>query len=263
MKYKNIALLPGNQEKAIMLSKEILRRYSNIKAYNPKTKKENDLVIVLGGDGFMLKAIHENMDCNAKFYGINCGTMGFLLNEFDSSEDLMDVIELSEEFDINHLDCSIIDTKEKQYNAIAINEISLIRLTHQMTKIKIEVDGIERMPALLGDGVLVSTKMGSGAYNFSVSGPILPSCSNLLSLMPISPFRPRRWAGAMLADDSVVKLTVLDEDNRRVSLMCDYVEFLNIKSVETKLNKESTKKILFHKDLLLKEKILREQFSGY
>jgi NAD+ kinase len=263
MNYKNIALISSNKDKATGLRNKILENYSSIELFDAENSKKYDVIVVLGGDGFMLKTIHTYINLNIPFYGINCGTMGFLMNKFNEKEDLISAINHSVEFGINHLKGNITDINNKQYKEIAINEVSLFRSTHQMAKIKIEIDDIVRMEELLSDGVLVATDIGSGAYNFSASGPILPAQSNLLSLMPISPFRPRRWAGAILNDNSKIKFTVLNADDRSVSLMCDYIEFKNIKTAEITIDKKHITKILFHKGLSLKEKIIQEQFSGY
>lgn len=263
MFYKNIALISSNKEKAVKLKELLLGKYPAIKEFNLKKSNDYDLIIVLGGDGFMLKTIHVHMDLNIPFYGLNCGKMGFLMNKFNEQEDVLGAINKAKALGINHLEADIVDVNGKSYKDIAINEVSLFRSTHQIVKIKIDIDGITRMEELLSDGVLVSTVIGSGAYNFSANGSILPLNSGVLSLIPISPFRPRRWAGAILDNNSIIKLTVIDAEDRKVSLMSDYIEVPNIKSVEIKTNKKKTIEIMFNEDLPLNEKIIQEQFSGY
>lgn len=257
--YKKIGLVCNHTKKAVEVKKYLLKKYG----FSEFKKGENfDVILVLGGDGFMLSSVHEYLDLDIPFYGLNCGTMGFLMNDFDKKEDLLKQINGSQKIETSPLEFKIKDVKGKIKTELAINEVSVLRSTHQMVRIKIEVDGVERLDELRGDGVLVSTEIGSGAYNFSANGFILPLNQQLLSLVPVSVFRPRGWRGALLDIDSKIKLTVLDADNRKADVTADYLDFKNVKSVEIQNSKTKKVSFLFNDDLPIGEKILREQFSG-
>ncbi len=257
--YKNIGLICNDTKKAIELKKYLIKKYG----FKEFKKGSNfDVLLVLGGDGFMLSTVHKYIDLKIPFYGLNCGTMGFLMNNLDKKKDLLKQIVNSEKVQTSPLEFKVKDVSGKISNEIAINEVSVLRSTHQMIRVKIEVDGIERMAELRGDGVLVSTEIGSGAYNFSANGFILPLNGQLLSLVPVSVFRPRGWRGALLDIDSKIKLTVLDPDNRKADLTADYLDFKNVKSVEIQSSKSKKIHFLFNSELPVKNKILKEQFSG-
>ena len=257
--YKNIGIIGNHTKKSVDLKKLLVKKYG----FKDFEKGKNfDVILVLGGDGFMLSQVHKYLDLNIPFYGLNCGTMGFLMNDYDGKKNLLKRIETSQKIQTNPLEFKVKDTKGNIKTKIAINEVSALRSTHQMVRIKIEVDGVERMDELRGDGVLVATEIGSGAYNFSANGFILPLNQQLLSLVPVSVFRPRGWRGALLDIDSKIKLTVLDPDNRKVDVTADYLDFKNIESVEIQRSRDKKVSFLFNKNLPIQEKILREQFSN-
>ncbi len=253
----SVGILINKTDKALELGNALISKY-NFKEFNRNGNFSK--ILVVGGDGFMLSCIHEFIDLSLPFYGLNGGTMGFLMNDYNKNIDLIDAINSSEEIITNPLNFEVEDISGQIHKEFAINEISTLRSTHQMVRIKIEIDGVERLDELRGDGVLVSSEIGSGAYNFSANGFILPMNHKLISLVPVSVFRPRGWGGALLDIDSEIKLTVLDETNRKVVVTADYLDFRNIRSVKIKTNKDKIVKVLFNKSMPIKEKILREQF---
>ncbi len=225
-----------------------------------------DIVLMLGGDGFALTCIHKYIHFNPMFYGINYGTIGFLMNSKDITENknFKDLILYnSQEFTINPLKAEIIDIDNKEHHLMAINEVTLLRQTSQTAKFKISVNGVSQMPQMMGDGVLVSTPIGSTAYNFSVDGPILPINCNLLAVTPISAFRPRYWRGAMLENNSVINIEVLEYLKRPVGLTADFNAIDNVIKVEISLDKTLEIKLLFDKSFSLHDRIMREQFMLY
>jgi len=220
---------------------------------------EADIIIVLGGDGTMLETLHRIYKGNKSVYGMNFGSVGFLMNPY-RAENLYQRIENSHRIEIHPLRMTVTDQKGDKHEAFAFNEVSLLRQSRQAAKIKISVDGVERINELICDGVLLSTPAGSTAYNLSAHGPILPLSANVLALTPISAFRPRRWRGALLPSTCSVKLDVLEADKRPVSGTADFTEIRNISSVEIHQSEKIGCPILFDPDHNLEERILKEQF---
>jgi len=244
----------SNTSKAIKAKKEYINSYSQT---DPELA---DIIIPIGGDGILLKSLHDFNELNKPFFGINYGSVGFLMNS-SSNKKLEELINNSKSTDLKPLKMIAIDEDNKKHESIAYNEVSLMRQGHQASKFQIKINDIARMSELICDGVLVSTSAGSTAYNLSAHGSILPLDSKLLALTPISAFRPRRWRGALLSENSVIKISVLNFENRKVSVTADNIEFRNIKEVDIKSSKDKNCKILFDKNHSIEDKILNEQFE--
>lgn len=218
-----------------------------------------DIVVALGGDGLMLQTLHRVMDRDIPTYGMNFGTIGFLMNEF--SEDGLDQrLAAAQRTHIYPLSMTVRDASGKEQTALAINEVSLFRSTYQAAKLQIIVDGEVRLDELICDGALLSTPAGSTAYNLSAHGPILPIEAPLLALTPISPFRPRRWRGAILSNRAVVQFVTREAEKRPVSAVADNVEFQNVQEVTVREDRTHRVTLLFDPGTSLEERVLSEQF---
>lgn len=236
---------------------KLVENYSFIE--DEKKLKKVDCIVVLGGDGFMLHSLHKFMDLKIPFYGMNCGTIGFLLNEF-SVEQLNTRIKKAKESKISPLSMHAVDIDGIVYDALAFNEVSLLRETKQSTNIEIQIDGKTKINSLVGDGILVATPAGSSAYNFSVRGPIIPLGYDLLALTPISPFRPRGWRGALLPGKTEFNFIIKNAHKRPISVVADFFEYRNVKTVLVKRNEEQTVTLLFDHRNPLEDKLITEQF---
>ena len=222
-----------------------------------------DAVVVLGGDGFMLDTLHRMLDRGRVIpaYGMNCGTIGFLMNRYRSPAKLAERIRKAKSFAIAPLRMEAVQHDGRRHVACAINEVSLLRETRQTAKIEIALDGKIRLKELVCDGVLLATPAGSTAYNLSANGPILPLDSQLLALTPISPFRPRRWSGAVLPERSRISFRVIEPDKRPVSVVADQKEFRDVAEVHLEIARESQLMLLFDPGHALDERIVAEQFA--
>lgn len=223
--------------------------------------KKADLVIALGGDGTLLEALHEAHAHHKPVYGMNCGSVGFLMNPF-RAEHLMDRLKSAHRVTIHPLRMIATDKKGKTHEALAFNEVSLLRQTRQAAKLGVTVGGVERIDELVCDGILLATPAGSTAYNLSAHGPILPLSANVLALTPISAFRPRRWRGALLPSHLNVMIDVHDADKRPVSATADFTEVRDVVRVEIHQSSSISCTLLFDPDHNLEERILKEQFVG-
>jgi NAD+ kinase len=223
---------------------------------------EADAVIVLGGDGFMLQTLHQMLDAGrvVPAYGINLGTVGFLMNRYRPKCNLAEKLAKARRLSVTPLHMTAITQDGTRHEHNAINEVSLLRETRQTAKIEVEVSGKIRIDELACDGVLLATPAGSTAYNLSANGPILPLGSNLLALTPISPFRPRRWRGAILPDKSRVIFRVLDPKKRPVAAVADQKEVRDIAEVRLEIAPEQELTLLFDPGHSLDERIVSEQF---
>lgn len=230
-----------------------------IKKYGQSEVSKCDIIISIGGDGFLLKNLHSYNELSIPFFGINYGSIGFLMNTKDDN-DLTKIIEKSKETILKPLEMNGKDMDDTPFHSTAYNEVSLMRQSHQAAKINIEINKIQRMEELICDGVLVSTAAGSTAYNLSAHGSIIPLDSDLLALTPISSFRPRRWRGALLNQKNEIDFNIIDYKNRSVSVTADNKEFRNVKSVNIKSSNKNFCKILFDGNESIEEKILKEQF---
>ncbi len=220
---------------------------------------EADVVVALGGDGLMLQTLHRFMNTGKPIFGMNRGSVGFLMNEF-RPEGLMERLAAAEVTAIRPLLMEATDEKGQHHRARAINEVSLLRQTHQAAKLRIAIDGRTRLAELICDGVLVATPAGSTAYNLSAHGPILPINAQLLALTPISAFRPRRWRGALLPSHVTVTIACLEHDKRPVAAAADHVEIRRVREVSIREDREATSLVMFDPDHSWDERILNEQF---
>lgn len=218
-----------------------------------------EIIVALGGDGLMLQTLHKVMNRNIPVYGMNYGSVGFLMNEFND-DDLLDRLAAAQPTNIFPLSMRVKDTAGKIHTALALNEVSLFRSTYQAAKIEIIIDGKTRLNELICDGILLSTPAGSTAYNLSAHGPILPIDSSTLALTPISPFRPRRWRGAILPNRAVVTFRTRETDKRPVSAVADNVEFKNVAEVTVSEDRSNVVTLLFDPGHSLEERVLNEQF---
>ena len=230
------------------------------KKFGNNSTNNADVIVVLGGDGFMLEAITNQMEKSLPLFGLNYGSVGFLMNAVND-EDLIQRLNSSQSIKISPLSMTANTADGSAHEAIAINEVSLLRETHQAAKIKISIDGNVRLDELVCDGVLLSTPSGSTAYNLSAHGPILPINADVLALTPISAFRPRRWKGAILNNKSEVKFEVIDSHKRPVSAVADSAEFREIESVVIKQDNQKSVELLFDAQHSFEERILNEQFK--
>lgn len=232
----------------------------HLRARYGKSSIENaDFVVALGGDGLMLQTLHRVMGSNIPAYGMNFGSVGFMMNEF--SEDELDKrLAAAHRTHIYPLSMSVLDADGETHLALAINEVSLFRSSYQAAKLQIFVDGESRLEELICDGALLATPAGSTAYNLSAHGPILPIEAQLLALTPISPFRPRRWRGAILSNRAVVKFVTREVQKRPVSAVADNVEFQNVREVTVREDRSQRVTLLFDPGTSLEERVLSEQF---
>ena len=225
-----------------------------------QNKVENaDIIVPIGGDGFLLKNLHDFHELKKPFFGLNYGSVGFLMNS-QSDENLETIINNAQKTILNPLQMKATNKEKIIFKSIAYNEVSIMRQTHQAAKINIKINDIERMNGLICDGVLVSTAAGSTAYNLSAHGSIIPLDSNLLALTPISAFRPRRWRGALLSEKTKINLEVTSSDSRPASITADHNEFRNIIKAEIHSSNNNSCVILFDNKQSMEERILKEQF---
>lgn len=227
--------------------------------YGEHAIEDADVVVALGGDGLMLQTLHRVMSLNTPVYGMNFGSVGFMMNAF-SEDNLKDRLGAAQPTRIYPLSMQVLDTSGKTQTALALNEVSLFRSSYQAAKIQIIVDGETRLEELICDGALLSTPAGSTAYNLSAHGPILPIEAQLLALTPISPFRPRRWRGAILSNRAVVQFITREASKRPVSAVADNVEFQNVLEVTVQEDRENSVTLLFDPGTSLEERVLSEQF---
>ena len=230
-----------------------------VKKYKDYPASEADVIVTLGGDGLMLQTLHNNIDEAKPIFGINKGSVGFLMNDY-KDDDLLERIDSAALTKVYPLQMTV-KTEKEEISAKAINEVSLLRQTYQAAKIKIKIDNKIRLEELICDGILLATPAGSTAYNLSAHGPILPINSNLLALTPISAFRPRRWKGALLPHDSLVEIEILEKTKRPVSAVADNLEIRDIESVKITEDRKTELFMLFDPETNLEEKILEEQFT--
>ena len=251
---KTIAFVPGATAECRSAAVELERKYGNAKP------EEADVIVALGGDGLMLQTLHKFMKSGKPIYGMHRGTVGFLMNEF-KLEGLSERIAGAHMTVIHPLRMRARDAKGATHEHRAINEISMFRQSAQAAHLRIMVDGRERLPELVADGLLVASPAGSTAYNLSVQGPIIPINAPLLALTPISPFRPRRWHGALLPDKAEVTVEVLEADKRPVAAVADHDEVRSVTSVDIAMDHTIAINLLFDPGHNLDERILGEQFG--
>ena len=234
-------------------------RVKLVERYGDADPAQAEVIVALGGDGLMLQTLHRFMNDRIPIYGMNRGSVGFLMNEY-REDGLLERLQEAEISRVHPLSMVAYDAQGKASKALAINEVSLFRETFQAAKLRISIDGTVRMEELICDGVLVATPAGSTAYNLSAHGPILPINAPLLALTPISPFRPRRWRGALLPNKARITVSALEEDKRPVSAVADAAEMRNIVKVEIEQARTIDLFMMFDPGHNLDERILAEQF---
>lgn len=242
-----------NSGEALSAKDKFIKTYGQINAENA------DIIVPIGGDGFLLKSLHDYKDFKKPFYGINYGSVGFLMNE-ESDESLEKIVSEAQNIELKPLNMKTKDNNANIFESIAFNEVSLMRQTHQAAKISININDIQRMKELICDGILVSTSAGSTAYNLSARGSIIPLDSNLLALTPISAFRPRRWRGALLSEKTKINFFVNNSKIRSTSVTADHNEFRDIEEVEVTSSNKIKCNLLFDNNHSMDERILKEQF---
>jgi NAD+ kinase len=253
-RFKNIAFVASEMKEAKEACRALVARYGDT------PPERADVIVALGGDGQMLETMHSYLNSRIPIYGMNRGSVGFLLNDYREDQ-LLERLENAEINIIHPLRMTAYDEQKAERRALAINEVSLFRQIYQAAKLRISVDGRVRLDELICDGVLVSTPAGSTAYNLSAHGPILPIDAPLMVLTPISPFRPRRWRGAILPNEAVVLIEVLEPEKRPVSAVADNIEFRDVIAVEVKEASDVDIVMMFDPGHSLAERILREQFD--
>ncbi len=253
--FERIAFVASPIPEAQEALKRLAARYGNIPA------KDADVIVALGGDGLMLQTLHQFMKTGKPIYGMHRGTVGFLMNEY-SPDDLPERLAKAQVTMIHPLLMRAHDGDGDTVEFHAFNEVSLFRQTYQAARLRILIDGEERLPELVADGVLLATPAGSTAYNLSAQGPIIPINAPLMALTPISPFRPRRWRGALLPDTARVRVDVLEPEKRPVAAVADHDEVRAVCSVDIQMDHGISMQMLFDPGHSLDERILREQF-GY
>lgn len=251
--FLEIAFVASDNAEAMQARKRLAAKYPNTLA----TKA--DVIVALGGDGLMLQTLHGHMKESKPIYGMNRGSIGFLMNEY-FEDDLLERLANAERTCIHPLLMIATDQDGQTHHRLAINEVSLFRVCHQASKLKISVDDKVRMPELVGDGILVSTPAGSTAYNLSAQGPILPIEAPLLALTPLSPFRPRRWRGALLSNQARISVDVLEPNKRPVIAVADHYEIRSVVNVYIEEARNINLFMLFDPGHNLDERILSEQF---
>jgi NAD+ kinase len=248
-----IAFLASDAPEALEAAEMLRARYGEV------LRDEADVVVALGGDGLMLTALHEQMSTGRPIYGMNRGSVGFLMNEF-RPDGLIERLAAAKTETIHPLLATVTSADGATHQARAINEVSLLRQSYQAAKLRITIDDKPRLEELICDGLLVATPAGSTAYNLSAHGPILPINAPLLALTPISAFRPRRWRGALLPDHAKVAIEVLEADKRPVNAVADHIEFKSVIEVLVKEDRDAACLIMFDRDHSWDERILTEQF---
>jgi len=253
MKFKTIAFVAARQKQAQTALKALKNRYESV----PPSKA--DVIVVLGGDGFMLRTLHKHLHRKVPIYGMNRGSVGFMMNEYRETG-LLRRLQRAEPIVLYPLRMTATDSRGKKHEALAINEVSLLRYTRLAAKLRISVDGQVRLEEMICDGALVSTAAGSTAYNLSAHGPIIPLGAELLALTPISAFRPRQWRGALLPAEAKVTFEVLDAKQRPVSAVADDMAVRNVRKVDVVEDRSVSPVLLFDPEHNLEDRILREQF---
>ena len=249
-----VAFVAADTNEARNAQVRLAHRYGN----TPLDRAE--VVVALGGDGFLLETLHRTLARPVPVYGMNRGSVGFLLNEF-SEDGLLDRVARAQQVMLHPLRMLATGVNGECVEGLAINEVSLLRETRQAAKLRITVDGIVRLPELICDGCLVSTPAGSTAYNLSAHGPILPLGSSIMALTPISAFRPRRWRGALLPQSARIVFEVLESAKRPVSAVGDFTEVRDVAKVEVREDRNVSLTLLFDPEHNLEERILKEQFA--
>lgn len=253
MKFRTVAVVAADHREAQAALETLAGKYKTA------APEDADVIVALGGDGFMLKTLHQYLTREIPIFGMNLGSVGFLMNTYND-DDLMERLARAEPIALHPLRMTATDTAGADHEALAINEVSLLRQTRLAAKLKIQVDGKVRMREMICDGVLVCTPAGSTAYNVSANGPILPLDAHVLALTPISVFRPRQWRGAILPHTVTVVMEALFPEMRPVSAVADDTEIRDVVRVEVHEDRDVALTLLFDPEHNLEERIIKEQF---
>ncbi|MDQ0319920.1 NAD+ kinase [Pararhizobium capsulatum DSM 1112] len=253
--FNSIAFVASSADDAQQAAEELTALYGNT------DPTEADVIVALGGDGFMLQTLHKTMNSGKLVYGMNRGSVGFLMNRY-SAENLPERLAEAVENAFRPLEMQTVDVDGNRFRALAINEVYLFRQSYQAAKLRIVIDGRVRLEELICDGVLLATPAGSTAYNLSAHGPILPLEAPLLALTPVSPFRPRRWRGALLPNKVTVDIAILEDDKRPVNAVADHIEVKSVVKVRIAESENTTARILSDPDYSWSDRILAEQFDN-
>ncbi len=254
-RFDRIAFVASPTAEAEAAREALERRYGNV------APDAADVIVALGGDGLMLRTLHKFMTSGKPIYGMHRGTVGFLMNEY-REDVLQERLAAAETTLIHPLVMHAVDSIGRVHEYRAINEVSLFRQIYQAARLQVLIDGKERLSELVADGLMVATPAGSTAYNLSAQGPIIPIGAPLLALTPISPFRPRRWRGALLPDSALVTIKVLEPDRRPIAAVADHDEVRSVRRVDVRMDRDVSMHMMFDPGHNLDERILREQF-GY
>jgi len=253
MSFERIACVSSDSPKA----REGMRRLAAVLPLVPVAEAE--VIIALGGDGFLLRTMHEHLHTGLPIYGMNRGSVGFLLNEF-TCENLRERLDNAQPHFLHPLRMTATAIDGMRHEALAFNEVALLRSSQQSAHVRVRVNGRQRLANLVCDGVMVATPAGSTAYNLSAHGPIIPLGSNVLALTPVSPFRPRRWNGALLPHTAAVEFEILDPARRPVDASADSTQVRRVTHVTVREDPSLSARILFDPDRSLEERIFNEQF---
>ncbi len=253
MDFKTVAFVAAPKQEAQNACRILSQRYENV------SPQDADIIVALGGDGFMLRTLHEYMSRGVPIFGMNQGSVGFLMNDY-RADNLCERLSRAESIRLHPLRMTAWDIGGDVHEALAINEVSVLRQTRLASKIRINIDGVIRVSEMICDGLLVATPAGSTAYNAAVQGTILPLGADLLALTPISVFRPRRWRGALLPHDTTVVVEILDAEDRQVSTVADDFEVRDVLRVEIREDRNHSPVLLFDPEHNLEERIIKEQF---
>lgn len=232
-----------------------------VERYGDAAVTDAEVIVALGGDGFMLRTLHAHRALSTPVYGMKLGRVGFLMNKYRLDE-LSARVTNAHVAELHPLEMRVVDTAGHEHVALAFNEVSLLRQSNQAAHIEVQLNATVKLPSLVCDGILVSTPAGSTAYNLSAHGPILPLDANVLALTPISPFRPRRWRGAILPHRTQVELRVLDAGKRPVSATADFLEVRDVHNVQIHQTEGPGLRLLFDPEHNLEQRILDEQFAA-
>jgi len=252
--FKSLCFLASTSPEALAAREEL------IALYGQAPQEDADVMVALGGDGFMLQMLHNTMNSGKRVYGMNRGSIGFLMNDY-RVENLAERIDAAVENAFHPLEMRTVNADGTTSVALAVNEVSLFRQSYQAAKLRVEIDGHVRLEELICDGLMVTTPAGSTAYNLSAHGPILPLEAPLLAITPVSAFRPRRWRGALLPNKVTVDITVLEPEKRPVNAVADNTEVKSVLSVRIAQTQDTTARILSDPDRSWSDRILAEQFS--
>jgi NAD+ kinase len=250
-----IAVVAAETDTAQQALEELCDRYPCV----PPERAE--IIIPLGGDGFMLETLHRFRSKGVPIFGMHRGSIGFLMNPY-RPDGLVERLSAAQPVVLHPLEMTAVDEHGARRGALAFNEVSLLRESRQAAKLRVSVDGVVRIEELMADGILVATPVGSTAYNLSAHGPIIPLGAGVLAMTPISAFRPRRWRGALLPHQAKVRIEALESDKRPVSAVADFTEARDVVIVEIRENRNVAMTLLFDREFNLEERVLKEQFTS-